>query len=231
MPYSSRIVCLANSRRDGGRCVAGRESLESGAFGKWVRPIGDRPDHEIWLSEQRYSDGHDARLLDIIEMRMTKHAPEGHQSENYILDSSYTWTKASRVSWDELSAAVERFPGALWLDGESTKHGQNDKVSETRAKTLSNSLILLELHNFVLRVANENSWNRTQRKVRAKFTCGGAQYILAVTDPIIEDKYLAARDGEYAVNKARVCVSLGGAFKGVCYKLVAAIITPESAKG
>ena len=34
-----RIVCLANSRKRGGRCVAGKELLADGRAGGWIRPV------------------------------------------------------------------------------------------------------------------------------------------------------------------------------------------------
>ncbi|MGH7707024.1 MAG: dual OB domain-containing protein, partial [Vulcanimicrobiaceae bacterium] len=35
-----RIVCLANSRKLQGRCVAGRELQKNGP-GAWIRPVSD----------------------------------------------------------------------------------------------------------------------------------------------------------------------------------------------
>jgi hypothetical protein len=40
-PLVKRIVCLANSRKMSGRCLAGRE-LINGLPGGWVRPVSAR---------------------------------------------------------------------------------------------------------------------------------------------------------------------------------------------
>jgi hypothetical protein len=40
-----RLVCLANSRKSGGRCIAGRELL-TGNLGEWIRPVSDRKNEE-----------------------------------------------------------------------------------------------------------------------------------------------------------------------------------------
>jgi len=56
-------------------------------------------------------------------------------------------------------------------------------------------------------------------------------YLLAVTDPPIEDKYSKKEEGEYAVKTAAcLCISIGESFNRFCYKLVAGMITPDRAK-
>ncbi len=88
--------------------------------------------------------------------------------------------------------------------------------------------MLLQPEKLVVTVAVEGAeFDNPRRKIRAHFTCGGRRYILAVTDPVIEEHYRAKKNGEYPIKKARLCVSLGGPYEGYCYKLVAGIITPE----
>ena len=41
-----RIVCLANSRKMHGRCVAGRE-WRDGLAGQWIRPVSNREQQEV----------------------------------------------------------------------------------------------------------------------------------------------------------------------------------------
>ncbi|MGA8367929.1 MAG: hypothetical protein WB716_11490 [Candidatus Acidiferrales bacterium] len=167
-------------------------------------------------------------MLDIIKIRMIDHVPHGHQSENHLIDAEYTWVKVGRATWQDLDAAVDEFPGALWIDGDNSYNGLNDRVSEAQASTCHNSLMLLQPEKLVVTVAVEGAeFDNPRRKIRAHFTCGGRRYILAVTDPVIEEHYRAKKNGEYPIKKARLCVSLGGPYEGYCYKLVAGIITPE----
>jgi len=69
------------------------------------------------------------------------------------------------------------------------------------------------------------------RKVRGEFSLNGVRYRLAVTDPIVESKYLAGNDGTYDVGNAILCISLGepykGYAKGYAYKLIAGVIVPS----
>jgi hypothetical protein len=50
VPYKKTIVCLANSIKDNGRCIAGREVLAN-RYGGWIRPVSDRATAELSLAE------------------------------------------------------------------------------------------------------------------------------------------------------------------------------------
>jgi hypothetical protein len=65
-----------------------------------------------------------------------------------------------------------------------------------------------------------------KRKVRGHFTFDRVKYTLAVTDPVVERKYLAGPDGEFTVGPATLCISLGEPWNGYAYKLIAAVILP-----
>ena len=49
---------------------------------------------------------------------------------------------------------------------------------------------------------------------------------LAVTDPVIEGRYISVKPGDYPVEGSRtyLTVSISEPFEGFCYKLIAAII-------
>src|ERR1035438_2085128 len=75
MPETKDIVCLANSRKHSGRCVAGKEVLADG-YGKWIRPVSARPSAEISEEERRYENGVLARVLDIIRIPIIGATPQ-----------------------------------------------------------------------------------------------------------------------------------------------------------
>jgi len=134
------------------------------------------------------------------------------------------------ADWAMVESLVEPLSGPLWINETSTYHGINDKISEENAKQLRSSLILLRHYNFEIHVTFESAYmGGGKRCVRANFSLAGAPYLLKVTDPIVEQKYLGRDNGIYPINDAIMCVSLSEAWEGHVYKLVAAILTPDMA--
>ena len=224
--YTKTIICLANSRKPpSGRCIAGKEILESG-YGGWIRPVSARPSAEVSEEERRYKDGRDPRVLDIIVVPMMAPAPSLHQTENHIIDDGYYWTKTGEFSWAKLTHLLDH-PRTLWPNGNSTYSGLNDRVREDVAAELKESLFLIKQDALTVSVQEEGAaFGYSRRRVRAQFKYGGERYIFVVTDPVAERAFLSKADGEYPVADTYLCVSLaGGHTDGYCYKLVAALIS------
>ena len=96
-----RIVCLANSRKMSGRCIAGKELLEDGRPDGWVRPVSDRENEEVSEYERQYEDGGDPRVLDVIDVPVLSARPKSYQQENLLLDPGYYWERVRRVAPDD----------------------------------------------------------------------------------------------------------------------------------
>jgi hypothetical protein len=101
------ILCLANSRKLSGRCIAGRETRSDGYAG-WVRPISARVSAEVSEEERRYENGSDPRVLDIIEVPGLAADPHLHQIENWVIDDRRYWDKKGEASWESVAALVEK---------------------------------------------------------------------------------------------------------------------------
>jgi hypothetical protein len=189
-----RILCLANSKKLSGRCVAGREVLDSGP-GPWVRPVSVRSTEEVSEDERQYQDGSDPRVLDIIDVPLIRHQPHACQTENWLLDPGYYWTKVGQVGLAQLQDYVEN-PATLWTNSRSTYNGANDEILQADADALPNSLVLIRVSALELRVfAPGAAFGNPKRRVLADFQHGDVLYRLWVTDPAIERDYNARPDG------------------------------------
>ena len=222
MPVVKRLVCLANSRKPSGRCIAGKELT-----GAWVRPVSDRPKQEVSEEERQYNDGSDPRILDIMDVPLKCHHPNSYQSENWLLDPDQYWVLVRRARWNDLNALADH-PERLWVNESSSSAGLNDRIVHAGAELLTSSLYLIRPERVVLRVfAPGADFGNPKRRVQADLWYGGFNYRLWITDPLVEQKYLAGKDGNYPVGECFVTVSLGEPHNdGYCYKLVAALIAP-----
>ncbi|XXY54560.1 hypothetical protein WME91_25855 [Sorangium sp. So ce269] len=229
------IVCLANSTKTNGRCIAGREYSAS-KVGGWVRPVSARPTHEISTFESTYhhDGGGQPAVLDIVRVPLVAHAPLAHQTENYMIDPQYSWERVDRISWKDVLKLVEK-PTSLWGMGEGSFHGINDEVSPAQAQAsgISNSLVLLRPKTVTVLVRDESRYTGgSDRRARVEFEINGIQYRLALTDPDRESHYLSHGPGEYDVSGSIICASLTEFFtkkNGVthAFKLAAALIEEE----
>lgn len=226
MGYSKKIVCLANSRKTSGRCIAGKELLD-GNYNEWIRPISERIDGEISEDERRFKDGKRPQVLDIITIPFIENRPHNYQQENHLIDDKYYWEKKGALSWSELQNVVDTVSDALWLNGDPSYNGINDRIPESKANSLRSSLLLIQPDTLTISVEIEGAeFNNGKRKVRAIFTLNNHKYKLVVTDPRIESHFLEKKDNQYKLNaeKAYMCISIGEPYHDYCYKLVASII-------
>jgi hypothetical protein len=217
------IVCLANSRKLNGRCVAGREVVGGQPAG-WIRPVSGRPSQEVSEYERQYDDGSDPRVLDIIDVPLLRPDPKMYQQENWRLDPKIYWVRTGRATWKQLGRLVEPNT-SLWTNGCSTYHGRNDVVPVATANTLSSSLTLIRVSKVQLVVFSPGeAFGNPKRRVQARFSLASTEYRLWVTDPDYERRYLARPNGSHDLAQCLLTISLGEPYKDECSKLVAAII-------
>jgi hypothetical protein len=223
---AKRIVCLANSRKLSGRCIAGRV-FDGRRAGEWVRPVSARPKEEVSEEERQYEDGSDPRVLDVIEVPLLEPKPKHYQQENWLLDPNEYWKRIERLDWNGLLALSEN-PERLWINESSTSNGLNDQISFETAKTLKSSLVLIHVKALQLRVFRPGlDYGNPKLRVQGQFEHRGERYWLWVTDPGVERTYKARGEGEYAFGECCLTISLGDEHEGNCYKLIAAIIPKE----
>ena len=221
-----RMVCLANSRKLNGRCLAGIELADGRKVG-WVRPVSSREHQEVSEHERQYPDGSDPRVLDVMQVPLLEPRPGSYQQENWLLDPEHYWEKVDSIQWDELALLTDP-PGPLWIDGHNTYNGRNDTIPLVEAERLRSSLRLVYVPDLSLSVlVPGRAFGNPKRRVQGRFTLDGTEYRLWVTDPGYERAYLSQKDGDYQLGECYLTVSLGEPFEGRCYKLIATIIQPQ----
>ena len=222
---TKRLVCLANSRKHGDHCVAGREWAD-GSVGAWIRPVSDRDDQALSEEERSYGGGKggEPQIGDVMEVPLLQPQPQDSQPENWLLNPGRSWEKAGAIAWNDLDKLVD--PEApLWTNGSSSHTGTNNRVPEDQGATLTDSLRLIRVDD--LRLDVRFSEYTLRFEVDGVFSYGGADYKLRVTDPEYEFAYTFLHDpGEHYVGESYLTISLGEPFEGYHYKLIAAIIRP-----
>lgn len=227
MSTVKRIVCLANSRKLNGRCIAGKEIVSDKVAG-WIRPVSAREHEEVSEYERQFPDGSDPRILDIIDIPLLKPTPRDYQQENWLLDSDHYWEKVGQLEWPTLGAFTDK-DEPLWINGYSTYNGLNDTIPISLALCLRNSLRLIYVNSLKLSVFKPGeAFGNLKRRVQGRFRYNGTEYRLWVTDPNYERAYLAKQDGDYEITETYLTISLGEAYNESTYKLIAAILQRES---
>ena len=196
---TKRIVCLANSRKMGGRCVAGKEVLDNRRPGRWVRPVSDREHEEVSVDERRLEHGSEPQVLDVIDVPVLSARPQGYQQENWLLDPTRRWGKVDRIDWNDLPqwAAGE----TLWMNGYSSGKGHNDRVPEDLAASLNSSLFLIRADRLQVHISY-NSENESYQ-LRGEFRYKRHIYSLRITDPISESRAEELGSGVVAIDDER----------------------------
>jgi len=219
--FVQTIVCFANSRKDGRRCVAGKTWSRTGR-GAWVRPVSHDPSRALPTELLAYQDGAQPNVLDIVKVPLDKALPEGHQQENALMNPNYYWTKAGQLCWADLDRWLDA-PQQLWSNNSQSGGMINNRVSA--ALPLQSSLRLISvpvLHVWLVDAPLPN--NPCRRVVVGEFVYHGARYRLHVTDTEIEAQCRAHPRHALDFGQVVLCVSLSNSFYQYCYKLIASVM-------
>ena len=116
-------------------------------------------------------------------------------------------------------------PAPLWLNGIHTYNGRNDEIPTEWLPNLGGSLRFIWVPSLRIQVFQPRAaFGDARRRVQAQFSYGQVEYRLWVTDPPVEERYLAVPDGVHELGPSYLTVSVGEPFGDSCYKLVAAVI-------
>jgi len=208
-----KIICLANSYKHNGRCIAGTNEL-----GKLVRPVSSTCKRAI-DKETRTIDGNEPQILDVLDIPLHVHGPwDGCQPENKLLKSG-KWERIGRVKPEDLLKYCE--------DDSVILHNNSDHVPASCFRIVPSygwkSLQLIHNDNVIFE-QDENG----KDKWRANFGNSKGQVLsLRITDPAICERLTR---GESINKNCLLTVSLSAAWSPdkktakKCYKFIAGII-------
>jgi hypothetical protein len=219
----ARMICLANSRKFNGRCVAGL-AWDGRDYSVWMRPVCGHGSGEL-EHERFYKGEREPQLLDVIEFEYLSERPRGCHAEDVVVDSSKIWKKVDTYSYAAALLLAEASKPPLWVDGESSRAGENDAIEAEKAKWLRSSLRLVAPAFVVLKATVEEP--RSRKKVRGEFRLGLRRYILSVTDPRIEKEFLDLEPGTTrVVRRPLLSISISERFEytNAHYKLIAGVM-------
>lgn len=219
--FVQTIVCFANSRKYGRRCVAGKTWSRTGC-GTWVRPVSRDPSRALSPALLAYQDGGQPSVLDIMEVPLDSAMPEGHQQENALINPDQFWTKSGQLRWADVGQWLDT-PRHLWSLNDQSGGMINNRVSTSLAVYSSLHLISVPLLNIKL-VDSPIPTNPKRRVVVGAFVYHGVSYRLHVTDTDIETQCRAHPRQSLELVNTVLCVSLGNGFRQHYYKLIASVL-------
>lgn len=185
-----------------------------------------RPEGELSHTDRQFSGGTEPALLDIIHIAMIGPSKHDYQCENHTIDEKKYWTLAGKISYADALNALDRRPVDLWgIHFGSSYSGQNDRVPLDQISSFDHTLRLIGVSDLRIKVSVEGAaFNNTKRKVRGYFAYLTSNYAFSITDPIIEARYLAEKDGYHDIGEALLCLSISEPHQGYAYKLIAGVI-------
>lgn len=222
----TEFLCLANSWREGARCVAGVVPGRG-----WVRPVPDREGSAVPTYRCRHF-----RLLDVLDVDLGLPVPITGQPENVLLGPQGFSAPRERPLPNvrqEVEALLEVRPPLLerGLDGSYDDRVAHEDLEES---PIAASLALVEPVSVRWQVRTNI---RGHRRLRCHLDIDWHSFDLGVTDPefvprameALRDAPLNSLHPNSAVGidddrRLFLTVSLGGNLEGNHFKLVAGVI-------
>ncbi len=210
----TRLVVLANSRKQGNRCLAGIDL----ATGKWVRPVTAEGDGSITLKAMERA-GCVPALLDIVEMPLDASGPDyGFESENKLIRRG-KWRRIGTATVDDVNKFAIRPTCILHTGGNCVA----PEVMHAKPFDERVTLQLVRTKGFAIR----EEWFYDKRSWIGIVPSGKNHLEVKITDLAFCEKL---RNGHKPSGSCLLTMSLSMPYSPVperpplCWKLVAGVI-------
>ena len=165
------MLCLANSWKSGGRCVAGVRLNDR----SWIRPVSDTEDGSLSESACQLDVGRAVQPLDVVRLRVRGPEPRRHQPENWIVTDDQ-WVLVGIKTVQEVGALLD----SMTVEGPDLLGTSSGSVTwrQIQDSELRASLALVKP------VESEFCWRPRPGKEpqpRAVFQLAGVRYDLPIT--------------------------------------------------
>lgn len=210
----ARLICIANSRRPDGRCVAGID-VDTREF---VRPVGQQtdgiPEHRVYF---------DGRLLAVgdkfeVELRRPRQISP-YQRENQTI-VNWNWKHRGRASLKPLVKYCDDTTPILHSTSDRVAPAMLDELPPEEWQSLQ--LVRPRKPQF-----ERDYWDQHRWRVRFRDK-GKNEYYLRITDPVATHKLESGKsigtDVLLLVSLAKPWAPPDGSKPPMCYKLVATVI-------
>lgn len=216
------FICLANSYKHGGRCIAGIEVVpqSDGSLGivrhddgrpRWIRPVsmsanGEIPNH---LAES-------FKIFSLVKLTDVEPCPDNAHTED-------VHCTRMEICPFELSPTKDFLNQLIDTQHQAVFYFRGKSIPTTIIDRLDYSLMLIHPDN-ACAYCDEG---RENSKYRMKFTYNGSNYDFPITDPVFLEQFKKIPDSYADLDGAYLVLSLGIAFEGFHYKLVATVLIPN----
>lgn len=217
---STTFICLANSWKHRGRCLAGIEVslindgqnyrvIKEGDLPKWIRPVSINEHGELPTKLV----GH-IKLLDLVEMDINIPMPNSYQSENVnFIEGSLKAVGSIYGNHAEIEKLLNHTNENLFGSHSST-------ISIDEIDNVHFSLILIKVTNPVLYYFTD--FNKNQ--LRAVFNYKDYMYDLPITDYVFAGRYSINPNILIDASYVYFTISVGTLYNNKFYKLIAGVL-------
>ena len=216
------FICLANSYKHGGRCIAGIEvvpqsdgslvviRLDDGRP-RWIRPVsmsanGEIPNH---LAES-------FKIFSLVKLTEVEPCPDKAHTED-------VHCARMEICPSELSLTKDFLDQLIDTQHQAIFYYRGKAIPATIIDRLDYSLMMIHPENAYAYCDEE----RENSKYRIKFTYLGSNYDFPITDPVFLEQFKKSPDSYTDLNGVYLVLSLGLEFEGFHFKLVATVVFPK----
>ena len=215
------FICLANSYKRGGRCIAGIEvdcnnkALQNNDGNpRWIRPIANTSYGEI-----PNNIANNIKMLSLVRIMDGLPYPEDAHRENV----RYLKMEVCPLSFSPEHILLNQFVDKVH---QSIFGNRGRAVSVDMASGLDYSLMFIHVQNVNAYIDE----SREKSKNRMRFTYYGTEYDFPITDPAFLEEFRREPERYENIPDVYLTLSLGLEFEGWHHKLVAGVIIPADSK-